>query len=50
MPEVLIEEMSDAFAITIDGERFYFDQEEDKKGLLKVFKKLGIKAKYEEVY
>lgn len=48
-PEVLIEEMYDAFSITVDGERFYFDQEDDKKKLKDVFKKLGCKVKYEEV-
>ena len=49
-PTVEIEEVCDGFAIIVDGVRFSFDQEEDKKGLIKVFKKLGITATYEEVY
>lgn len=47
---ILVEEMCDAFAITIDGERFYFDQEDGKKKLVDVFNKLGLTVKYEEVY
>ena len=52
--EIIIEEYSDAFDIVIkDGEkekRFYFDQEDDKKKLVKVFKYLGFdKVKYEVV-
>lgn len=47
---VIIEEHSDAFAITVNGERFYFNQEDSIEGLVDVFAKLGIEAEYEEVY
>lgn len=48
--EIIVQEEYDGFGIVVDGKRFWFSQEEDKKGLVKVFKKLGFKAKYEEVY
>ena len=47
---VEIQEMNDCFDIIVDDERFHFDQENNKKGLAKVFAKLGIKATYTEVY
>lgn len=50
--KVEIEEMCDAFAITVNGDRFYFNQEGDKTGLLDVFEALDldIEVTYEEVY
>ena len=50
-----IEDMSDGFAIVItkDGKenRTYFDQEDTRKDLVKVFKDLGHKnVSYREVY
>lgn len=51
---VRIEEYYDGFAIIVcDGDKeeiFHFDQDDDKKKLKNVFKALGIKAKYKEVY
>lgn len=53
MKTIRIEDTYDSFDIVvIDGDkekRFHFDQEDDHKGLVKVFKALGFKAKWEEV-
>lgn len=49
-PKITIEDGYGEFSILIDKDRFYFSQEEDYKGLIKVFEKLGFKAKYKEVY
>lgn len=51
---VRIEEYYDGFAIIVDDgikeQRFGFDQEDDKRGLLDVFEVIGIEAEYEEAY
>ena len=47
---VKIEEYNDGFAIVVGDKRWTFNQEEDKEKLVEVFKALGFKATYEEVY
>jgi hypothetical protein len=52
--KIRIEEHSDAFAIAIEGDEgeryFYFNQEDDRKELVDLFRSLGFDAYYEEVY
>lgn len=54
--KVIISEACDSFTLIIDygqGEkasRHYFNQEDDKTGLVEFFKELGIEAEYEEDY
>lgn len=54
--KVIISEACDGFTIILDehpeldAERYWFDQEEDKKNLVNVFKRLGYEAEYEEDY
>lgn len=52
---IVIEEDSDGFSIVInyDSEkeyRFRFEQEDSKKLLVNVFKRLGFNSTYEEIY
>ena len=48
---VVIEEYCDGFSVTVDGEEFYFDQEESVVDLVAVFKAVGCDdVSYEEVY
>tara|TARA_Y100000034_G_scaffold113512_1_gene148612 strand:+ start:650 stop:895 length:246 start_codon:yes stop_codon:yes gene_type:complete len=49
---IRIEDEHGGFAIEVNGERFKFDDDDgDHKGLVAVFKALGIeKVEYEEVY
>ena len=55
-PEIYIEEACDEFVIRIvfengDKKRYRFEQEDDKKKLVEVFKALGFhNVTYEEVY
>lgn len=48
-PTVVINQYNDGFNINIDGEDFHYDQEDTAEVLVKVFKKLGITATYQEV-
>ena len=47
---VVIEQYADGFGIFVNGEEYFFDQENDVKGLVDVFQQLGISAQYDEVY
>ncbi len=44
--DVVIEDYADGFAIFINGEEFFFDQENDRQGLVDVFQQLGYSASY----
>lgn len=55
---IRIEDHADAFAIAIEGDPqcrgsdeqyYYFNQEDDRKELVDLFKSLGFDAYYEEV-
>lgn len=51
---IRIEDHADAFAIAIEGDDggeqyYYFNQEDDRIGLLDLFQSLGFDAYYEEV-
>lgn len=56
--KVSIQEEHGGFAITVNGERFHFDQEDSVEGLVAVFDKINdmipnlehIESTYEEVY
>ena len=53
--KIIIYDMCDAFNIHVvynDGsfDEHYFDQEDDKSGLVDVFTKLGFTREYEEMY
>ena len=50
MPKVIIEESYDGFDIVVGEKRYHFDQEDSKKKMVAVFKSLGIKAIYKEIY
>lgn len=59
MRDIVIMQECDGFTIRVDEHHpnnihstvfFHFDQEETVKGLVDVFKELGINATYEEVY
>ena len=52
---IIISEACDGFELIIVEQgsatsRFWFDQENNKKGLIDFFKKVGIEAEYEESY
>ena len=49
--KIYIGDSYDGFSITINDERFHFDQEDTKEELVDVFKELGFKnIEYEEEY
>lgn len=51
MKKIVIEVMSDAFALKIDKDYYYINQENDPSEKLKqVFEKLGWEVEIEEVY
>lgn len=50
-PKIVISEACDGFDILVDGKRHAFNEEDDKKKLVKVFKSLGFtNVTYEEDY
>jgi len=49
--EIRIQESCDDFVVVVDGKRFRFHQEDNKEGLVDLFKHLGYTdVEYEEVY
>jgi len=51
MKKIIIEVMSDAFALKIDKDYYYINQEDDPTEALKAaFEKIGWEVEIEEVY
>lgn len=50
--KVIIEEFCDGFAVIVNGERHYFDQEDSISGLIDVVKKINPNADvtHKEIY
>ena len=50
-PKIVVCEGAGFFNIIVDGKSFHYDQEDNLKGMIELFKHLGFKdVKYEEVY